>query len=69
MTKQEALKEIEKLCEERNARADILAEEAKAKGIYEPGLDGNRELYVDLDKEIKSRMKKIYDMVDEPYDE
>lgn len=65
MTEKEARKEIDKLFDERNERADIIIEEAEANGTLPMGLDTGKELFIELDNEIKARMKAVIDMIDE----
>ena len=65
MTEEEAKKEINKLFREYNERALIIIKEAKANGTWPMGLDSGKEFFVELDKEIKARMKKVIDMIDE----
>lgn len=65
MTEKEARKEIDKLFDERNERADIIIKEAKANGTWPMGLDTGKELFIELDNEIKARMKAVIDMIDE----
>lgn len=65
MTEKEARKEIDKLFDEYNERADIIIKEAKANGTWPMGLDGDKKFFVELDNEIKARMKAVIDMIDE----
>ena len=64
MTNDEAKKEIEKLCDEYNKKEDIIVEEAKANGMYKPGLDSNRELFAEAENEFKIKMQTIIDAVE-----
>lgn len=64
MTEKEARKEIDKLSDEYIKRSDAILKKAKAEGkVF--GLDGDKELFADLKKEIKARMKAVIDMIDE----
>lgn len=64
MTNAEAKIKIEKLCVEYNKKEDIIAKEAKAKGILKPGLDSNRELFAELNEEFYKKMDEIVASVD-----
>ena len=56
-----AQKELLELYKWGTAQEDALIEEAKAAGTYEPGLDGNKELFTDLRKEELRRFWAIID--------
>lgn len=65
MNKEQAKKEFEKIINDCNEKSDLITKEAKEKGIWKPGLDSNKELFIELHKETKKKIKELYEMIDE----
>lgn len=65
MTKEEANIEARKIIRERNRKADEIIAKAIAEGIYHPGLDGNEELFIDLNIATKKQLADLKTMIDE----
>ena len=59
MTKKEADIIARRIIGERNDKADRIIMDAKAKGIWKPGLDSNRELFKELDLETKKKLEAL----------
>jgi hypothetical protein len=57
----ELWEKISKIAKERNDKAHKIKETAQKEGIYKPGLDGNKELYREIDEEYKRKLKIILD--------
>ena len=65
MNKEQAIKEAKKIFRESNEKAEKIIEAAKKNGTWKPGLDGNKELFAELDKETQEKLKHLRSMVDE----
>lgn len=65
MTKEEANIEARKIFRERNRKADEIIAKAIADGIYRPGLDGNKELFIELDIATKQQLADLKAMIEE----
>lgn len=66
MTKLEADEIAKRIIMECNERADEIVREAKAKGIWKPGLDSNRALFEKLNEETKKRLEDLKKKIDVP---
>lgn len=65
MKKAQADIEAKKIFEERNRKADEIIKKAKEDGIWLTGLDSNKGLFKELDKETKQKLKELAAMIDE----
>ena len=65
MNRDEARKEILKIYAEYPKKSAKIIEEAKANGTWPMGLDGDKELFAELDRETKDRIQAVIDMIDE----
>lgn len=65
MTREQANIEAEKIFKERNKKVDEAIEEAKRNGTWVSGLDTNRALYEPIDREVKEKLRKLYESIDE----
>ena len=65
MNKQQADIEARKIFQERNEKANEIIRQAKKDGIWQMGLDSNRELFKELDRETKKKLEKLASMIDE----
>ncbi len=65
MNKQEAYIEAKKIFQESAKKSDEIIRQAKKDGIWQMGLDSNRELFEELDRETKKKLEKLASMIDE----
>ena len=65
MNKQEADIEVKKIFQETSKKIDEIIAQTKKDGIWQMGLDSNRELFEELDRETKKKLKKLASMIDE----
>lgn len=65
MTKEEALKEIERIVDEEVIASDKIAQKAMEEGRWKPGLDANGDLFKGLQLETELKIKEILDQVEE----
>lgn len=65
MTKEQATEESKKIFDWHIQEADKIRKAAKANGTWQPGLDSNRLLFEELDRETKEKLKKLHAMIDE----
>jgi len=65
MNKAQADIEAGKIFQECNKRADEIIKKAKAEGRLKMGLDSNKELFFDLHKETKEKLRLLASMIDE----
>lgn len=65
MNKIEAKNEILKVYAEYPQKSAKIIEEAKTKGTLPMGLDGDKRLFAELDKETKAKIQSIIAMIDE----
>lgn len=65
MNKQEADIEAKKIFQETSKKIDEIIAQAKKDGIWQMGLDSNRELFEELDRETKKKLKTLASMIDE----
>ena len=59
MTNKEATQEWEEFLKAINEKEDRIVDDAKKKGIWKPGLDGNRELFADIKKEMQDKLIEL----------
>lgn len=64
MTREEARIKYESILDERNEKADLIIQKAKSEGRWAMGLDSNRELFVELDKETKQKIAQLCEQID-----
>lgn len=65
MNKNQALIEAKKIFHEANKKADEIIKLAKENGTWKMGLDANKELFVELNKETKEKLKLLQSKIDE----
>ena len=65
MTRERAQQEYEKLLREWNEEEDKIIEQAKKEGRLKPGLDSNRELFVETGKKYRERITKLKESIDD----
>ncbi len=65
MKKEQADKIAMEIIKERNKKADEITEKAKNEGKLMCGLDTNRELFVELDKEYFAKLQELAKQIDE----
>lgn len=65
MTNKEAMQEWKDFVKKINEREDKIIDDAKKKGIWKPGLDGNRELFADIKKEMQDKLIELQDKLTE----
>ena len=65
MNKKQADIEAHKIFQERNRKAQEIVKQAKKEGKWKMGLDSNKDLFADLDKETKKRLELLASMIDE----
>lgn len=65
MNKEQAKNEAKKIFRESNKKADAIIEKAKKNGTWKMGLDSNKELFAELDKETQNKLKHLRSLVDE----
>jgi len=63
MNKNQAYIEFKKIIHEYNEKADAIIAEAKTNGTWLPGLDGNRVLFREIDKEYKEKVALLSSMI------
>ena len=64
MNKEEAKKEYEKIIHESNEKITSIMEEAKKNGTWKQGLDANKDLFDDINKETKKKFKELIENID-----
>lgn len=65
MTREQIDQEYRRLLREHNRECENIMREAKEAGIWEPGLDGNRELFVEATEKFQRRIQELKDSLDE----
>lgn len=65
MNKKEADKKAIEIFKERNKKADEIIKKAKDEGTWKSGLDTNRELFKELDKEYFAKIQELAKQIDE----
>lgn len=65
MNKQQADEEAKKIFQESNKKADEIMKKAKEDGTWKMGLDSNKDLFTELNKETKEKLKLLVSMIDE----
>ncbi|MCX4341332.1 MAG: hypothetical protein OSJ72_17020 [Lachnospiraceae bacterium] len=65
MTREQANKEYRQLLHDWNEESDSIIERAKREGRLKPGLDSNRELFVETDQKYMKKIQELKDSVDE----
>lgn len=65
MNKKQADIEASKIFQERNKKAEEIIKKAKKEGKWKMGLDSNKNLFADLDRETKEKLNLLASMVDE----
>ena len=65
MTRDEAQKELIRLIDENNRKCDEAIAKAKANGTLKPGFDSNKDIFVEIDRETKAKIKELQSMIDE----
>lgn len=63
MTREEARVKYESIIDERNEKADLIIQKAKAEGRWAMGLDSNKDLFKELDKETKERIRQLCEQI------
>jgi len=61
----EANKKMHELFRELNVKEDEIIKEAEANGIWKPGLDSNRDLFKEVEKEYFEKIFDLKNQVDE----
>lgn len=64
MTKEEARKEAILIMEDFSEKCDSIIKEAKKNGTWLMGLDSNKGLFKEAEKEAKEKLKKLASQVD-----
>jgi len=59
MTKKDALKKIEEIAGKRNEEVERIIDTAKTQGNWKPGLDANRELFVEVNSKYNAEIHAI----------
>lgn len=65
MTREQANKEYRQLLHDWNKEEDEIIEQAKREGRLKPGLDSNRELFVETKQKYMKKIQELKDSVDE----
>lgn len=65
MNKKQADIEAKKIFQESVKKAEEIEKKAKENGTWKMGLDSNNELFEDLHKETKEKLKLLASMIDE----
>lgn len=65
MTKEQVEEEYRKLLRETIAEENRIMKEAKENGTWKPGLDSNKELFVEVKKEFYRKIDELKNSVDE----
>ena len=65
MNKKQAYEEFIRIIEERNEKSEKIIKKAKQDGIWNEGLDSNRQLFEKLDKETNKKIEELKKMIDE----
>lgn len=63
MTKEQAEHEYRRLLREWNEENQRIMEEAEEAGILKPGLDSNRELFVETSEKFKKKIQELQDSI------
>lgn len=64
MTKEEVQREIEKVIDYYAAQSTFIITEAKRNGIWESGLDANRKLFQEIERERNEKIRLLCSMID-----
>lgn len=64
MTREEARIKYESILDEHNEKVDLIIQKAKAEGRWAMGLDSNRELFIELEKETKQKISQLCEQID-----
>lgn len=64
MDKKQAAINAKKIFLEANQKADAIIKKAKKDGTWKQGLDANKELFAELDKETQEKIKRLHSMID-----
>lgn len=65
MNKEQIQAEYLKLLSKRCDEADEIVKKAKENGTWMPGLDSNRDLFLELDKQFKIKIEELKNKLDE----
>lgn len=66
MNRTEANKEAKKIYEKWRKEKDAIEKKAKEDGTWQStGVDANNHLFKELDNEVKEKLKKLEEMIDE----
>lgn len=65
MTREQANKEYRQLLHDWNKEEDEIIEQAEREGRLKPGLDSNRELFVETKQKYMKKIQELKDSVDE----
>lgn len=65
MTKEQAQEEYLKLLEKKHNETEKIIETAKRNGTWKQGLDANKELFVEIDKTYKEKIKVLKSLIEE----
>ena len=64
MTEEQAKIEAKKIYKEFGEKKDEIKKKAVADGTWRPGLDSNRGLFKELEKETKNKLKVLQSLID-----
>ena len=64
MTKEQARKEALSIIEDFSEKCDLIRKEAKKNGTWQMGLDSNKGLFKEAEKEAKEKLKALASKVD-----
>lgn len=64
MNKEQAKIELLKIIDDHIKRGNEIMQEAKKNGTWKMGLDSNRDLFADLDKEVLEKVNRLKSMID-----
>lgn len=65
MTREQIEQEYRKLLKEHIREREDIMKKAKEAGTWEPGLDGNQELFKDVSRKFWERIQELRDSLDE----
>lgn len=65
MTREQANREYRQLLHDWNKEEEDIIEQAKREGRLKPGLDSNRELFVETKQKYMKKIQELKDSVDE----
>ena len=64
MTREEARIKYKAILDERNKKVELIIQNAEAEGRLAMGLDSNKELFVELDKETRQKIAQLCEQID-----